>query len=50
MLRVGNHSIAEIAEKVGYQDHFYFSRVFKKHVGMSPSKYRKYMVEKCIYI
>lgn len=50
MLRVGKHSIAEIAEKVGYQDHFYFSRVFKKHVGMSPSKYRKYMEEKCIYI
>lgn len=50
MLRVGQHSIAEIAEKVGYQDHFYFSRVFKKHVGMSPSKYRKYMEENCIYI
>ncbi|WP_050613493.1 helix-turn-helix domain-containing protein [Bacillus testis] len=50
MLRINQHSIAEIAEMVGYQDHFYFSRVFKKHVGMSPSQYKKYIVENCIYI
>lgn len=29
-----------IAEKVGYQDANYFSYVFKKKFGMSPSKYR----------
>lgn len=29
-----------IAEKIGYQDPNYFSYVFKKRVGISPSKYR----------
>ena len=30
----------KIAEKVGYQDANYFSYVFKKKFGVSPSKYR----------
>lgn len=34
-------SVAEVAEKVGYFDNFYFSRVFKKQIGMSPSEYKK---------
>lgn len=34
-------SVEEIAEKVGYNDYFYFTKVFKKKVGVSPSKYRK---------
>ena len=29
-----------IAEKVGYSDPNYFSYVFKKQFGMSPTKYR----------
>ncbi|MDF2886825.1 MAG: hypothetical protein K0R23_1210 [Lacrimispora sp.] len=29
-----------IAEQVGYPDALYFSRIFKKNFGMSPSKYR----------
>ena len=29
-----------IAEKVGYQEQNYFSHVFKKRVGVSPTKYR----------
>ena len=29
-----------IAEKVGYSDPNYFSYVFKKQFGMSPSKYK----------
>jgi two-component system response regulator YesN len=31
----------EVAEKVGYQDSRYFSQIFKKKVGVSPSKYRE---------
>ena len=33
-------SIAEIAVSVGFFDQFYFSRVFKKRYGCSPSDYR----------
>ena len=33
--------IAEIAEAVGYEDAFYFSRIFHKNTGHSPSTYRK---------
>ncbi|MBO0993733.1 response regulator transcription factor [Bacillus sp. SD088] len=36
-----NVSIAEISGFVGYSDHSYFCKVFKKMTGMSPSKYRK---------
>ncbi|MCJ8008836.1 response regulator [Lederbergia wuyishanensis] len=34
-------SISEISGLVGYSDHSYFCKVFKKMTGMSPSKYRK---------
>ena len=34
-------SIDAIAEMVGYKDYFYFTKVFKKTEGISPSKYRK---------
>ncbi|MBW7454906.1 helix-turn-helix domain-containing protein [Paenibacillus sepulcri] len=34
------YSIQEIAEKIGYQDYFYFARIFKKMTGTTPSQYR----------
>ena len=34
-------SIEQIAGMVGYKDYFYFTKVFKKVAGVSPSKYRK---------
>ncbi|MBS4202383.1 response regulator transcription factor [Bacillus sp. FJAT-49732] len=34
-------SISEISGLVGYSDHSYFCKVFKKMTGMSPSKYRR---------
>lgn len=40
MLKTTDLSISEIAEKTGYNDFFYFSRIFKKIKGMPPSKYR----------
>ena len=33
--------IKEIAEQVGYNDEFYFSRIFKKYEGISPKAYMK---------
>lgn len=37
-------NITEISEKVGYEDFNYFSQVFKKITGLSPSQYRKKVV------
>jgi two-component system response regulator YesN len=36
-----DHSVQEIADKVGYTDPNYFSRVFKDLVGISPRAYRQ---------
>ena len=36
-----SYSISEIATRCGFQDVYYFSNVFKKVRGISPSKYRK---------
>jgi AraC-like DNA-binding protein len=33
--------VAEIARKVGIEDPFYFSRVFRTHIGRSPRAYRQ---------
>ena len=33
------HSIAEVAESCGFKDALYFSRVFKKYYGCSPSDF-----------
>jgi two-component system response regulator YesN len=41
MLRTGSDTIAEIGAKVGFSDHSYFCRVFKKFTGHSPSQYRR---------
>jgi two-component system response regulator YesN len=41
MLRSGSDSIAEIGAKVGFSDHSYFCKVFKKYTGRSPSEYRR---------
>lgn len=36
-----DYSVAEIAELCGYSDPLYFSRVFNKHFGCSPSSFAK---------
>ena len=33
-------SIYEVAEKVGYANVSYFSKVFKQSVGMSPARFK----------
>ena len=40
MLQTGS-SIGEVARAVGYEDQLYFSRIFKKRTGLSPSAYRR---------
>ncbi len=34
-------SVAEIAEAAGYENSYYFSRMFKKHTGRTPTQIRK---------
>ena len=41
LLENSNLTIAEIASAVGYENPLYFSRVFHKHIGVSPFEYRK---------
>ena len=41
LLRQADYSIAKVAELVGFEDNLYFSRIFKKRTGYSPSAYRE---------
>ena len=41
LLRETDRSVQEIAVGVGYRDALYFSKVFRKNMGMPPSEYRK---------
>ncbi len=39
LLREGAINITQVADSIGYSDPGYFSNVFKKHFGISPSEY-----------
>jgi len=41
LLETTNYNITEIGSLVGYDNPLYFSRIFKKQKGMSPSEYRR---------
>lgn len=41
LLKTSNLSIAEIADKVGYQDTNYFTTLFKKYLATTPNAYRE---------
>ncbi len=40
LLRETRLSVQQISEKAGYNDYFYFTRIFKKATGKTPSQYR----------
>ena len=40
LLQESDLTIAEIGDKVGWPDQFYFSKLFKSEIGMPPSAYR----------
>lgn len=40
LLRTAPYSVSEIAERSGYDDYFYFTRVFKKTTGMTPTEFK----------
>ena len=41
LLREGHHSLAEVAERVGYESEYAFNRAFKRQVGKPPATWRK---------
>lgn len=40
-LRTGEQSLRELSERFGYCDEYHLSRVFKRHLGVSPAEYRR---------
>lgn len=45
-LEQSDHSLTRIAYLTGFSDQSHFTRIFKKHMGRSPSEYRKKMNKK----
>jgi len=41
MLESGEAPVEEVAAEVGYEDPGFFSRLFRRKVGLSPSQYRR---------
>ena len=41
LLKSTNIKIGSIADSIGIPDQLYFSKLFKKHTGLTPSEYRK---------
>lgn len=41
LLRYGGYSVKEVSRRVGYDDPYYFSRLFKKWVGESPESFAR---------
>ena len=41
LLKTTSYSVSEIAALLGVEDALYFSRMFKKHTGVSPKAYRE---------
>jgi AraC-like DNA-binding protein len=41
LLQLGTLSIAGVAQRTGYADPYYFSRVFRKHMGVSPRQWSR---------
>ena len=42
LLSAGNHSIAQVAEMVGYKSGQYFGQIFQKHTGVTPNQYKRW--------
>lgn len=45
LLNKTNYSISKIAELSGFSDVYFFSRQFKKYIGVSPKEYRMRLLE-----
>ena len=43
MLTAGERSVREVGEESGFSGGNYFSKVFKRHMGMTPVEFREYV-------
>ena len=41
LLLLTDAKVYRVGQMVGYEDKFYFSRIFKQQTGMTPNDYRK---------
>lgn len=41
LLETGTTAVDEISEDVGYEDHSFFRRLFKRLTGLTPGQYRR---------
>ena len=46
LLETTDYNVTEISNIVGYDNPLYFSRIFKKQKGVSPSEYRKTLTDR----
>ena len=46
LLETTDYNVTEISAIIGYDNALYFSRIFKKYKGVSPSEYRKLLQKK----
>lgn len=42
LLLLEQYTVAEVAEQCGFQNHYYFSKVFKEETNLTPSQFRTY--------
>ena len=45
LIKFSNYSLKEIAYKSGFQNKLYFSRNFKKKIGMTPTEFKNKIKE-----
>lgn len=44
LIRQGQHRINEISYMLGFENAYYFTRVFKRYTGMTPTEYQKKLI------
>ena len=45
LLQSTNHTLESISETIGFENEYYFNRVFKNYFGIAPGKFRRQIKE-----